>query len=260
MILFHYTNADGYNGIIRDGHIKASRGMGTSGMKDRVGVYLTNLNPDDQDKDFIAQKLYRVGGPSNVKQGKLDHHVQFDIPLPLVTQIREHVFCYDGGCLHLNEHNHNGGKNKHWTGLDVAILTASAGAVAAMGGAAMLFEGAKYAWDAWNAYAEKRKEEEKRIRDERRFNLECVIKSTNKEISQQMFVVKCKDGIQAHAYCTRCDTIMATIDLTREVPIDWKETIKSELNWHATMHIWGATFVASGSTVAVLLLAWWLRK
>lgn len=105
MTLYHYTSEAGHRGIKADRQITAS----TNG-KYGPGVYLTDLNPDENARDVIARELYRAGGNKNLRKGKLRYHVALEIPDNHVRKVRDHIFIYggDGGdygcCLRLDDY------------------------------------------------------------------------------------------------------------------------------------------------------------
>mmetsp|Transcript_18299 Transcript_18299/g.34964 ORF Transcript_18299/g.34964 Transcript_18299/m.34964 type:complete len:344 (-) Transcript_18299:132-1163(-) len=100
MILYHYTSSAGYEGIQRTQQINAS-----TGGKYGFGVYLTDLDPTENERQDIAKELYRSGGVKNLASGKLDHYVAVDLLDFMVERApgREHVFVYRDD-LRLNEH------------------------------------------------------------------------------------------------------------------------------------------------------------
>mmetsp|Transcript_2024 Transcript_2024/g.4925 ORF Transcript_2024/g.4925 Transcript_2024/m.4925 type:complete len:300 (-) Transcript_2024:1966-2865(-) len=127
MKLFHYTNKEGYEAIRREGFIRPSN----SAMYGR-GVYLTDLDPHQNEKGVIARKLYWTGGPSRVRTGHLDYRIEVEIPQSEITLKRQHVYCYEtknGGPLKLSRYE----KSRFFQTAALSVV-AVAGLVASAGG------------------------------------------------------------------------------------------------------------------------------
>jgi hypothetical protein len=89
MKLFHYTNADGYEGIQEQLVIRPSR-RGIYGPY----VYLTDVDPERHTKPAIAKLLYLGGFMKYLDAGRVDLHVSVDIPSDEVQELRAHIFRY----------------------------------------------------------------------------------------------------------------------------------------------------------------------
>jgi hypothetical protein len=112
--LFHYTDTGGYEGIIRDGRIRASKG---ERAKFGEGVYLTATEPN-QERTKTAEYIFGRGGSTRHGQGRLDHYIRVKIPLtdPLLCQVlqRDGTWLYKADMLVLDAYDWDGGENRNW--------------------------------------------------------------------------------------------------------------------------------------------------
>jgi hypothetical protein len=112
--LFHYTDTVGYEGIIRDGRIRASKGERAKFGK---GVYLTASEPN-QERSKTAKYIFGRGGSTLHGQGRLDHYIRVKLPLtdPLLCQVlqRDGTWLYKADMLSLDAYDWDGGENRNW--------------------------------------------------------------------------------------------------------------------------------------------------
>ena len=78
--LFHYTSLENEKMIRREGMIRRTRISDRDSMFGE-GVYLTELNPNEFEKDTIAQNNWGPKGyKKSLREGKADAHIQVEIP------------------------------------------------------------------------------------------------------------------------------------------------------------------------------------
>ena len=141
-ILYHYTDEDGHRAIQRNGYIRPSSDVSGreshSGPGGRYGsgVYLTDMNPRDHDRKYVARNNYRAGWEKNLK--KTDHFVEIEIPdddlrLRFVDPDRR-IWLYRGQID--RDMFHSSGPNIIWDPAFVTAAVAVAG-VATIGAAAV---------------------------------------------------------------------------------------------------------------------------
>ena len=81
-LLYHYTNVGSYHSIKREGRIKPSspksKGQRGQGGRYGQGVYLTDMNPQEFDREDVAKNNYGSGWETNIN--KTTHHICVEIP------------------------------------------------------------------------------------------------------------------------------------------------------------------------------------
>ncbi|KAK1747668.1 hypothetical protein QTG54_001631 [Skeletonema marinoi] len=90
--LYHFTTLEAYYNIERVDFIRSS-----SSGKYGPGVYLTDLDQNEHSVEKISEALYNAGAEKNLRAGKLDHYISFDISGIHVKEERPHVYRYVGG-------------------------------------------------------------------------------------------------------------------------------------------------------------------
>jgi len=133
--LYHYTNYEGYCQIKRTKVIRASTNASTRDCRYGTGVYLTSLNPSEHEKEEIARNNYDGGWQGNMRMGKLDYHIEVDIPindfrLEKCDAYGRDVYLYKDN-LYLDRYAHSFGKNSEWSVLGAVALGVGIGAAVA---------------------------------------------------------------------------------------------------------------------------------
>lgn len=155
------------------------------------GVYLTDLNPDENDKELIAGELYQGGASRNLNS--LDHHIQLEIPEKRVIKApnRKHVYRYAGmSGLMLSEYDVvSKGDNDSWQ--QTSLVVAGSGLVLATVGvqvAQALFHNAT---------------EGRQIRSRALFDT-LVRLLMNDDLLEMFSVNQSDDGGSVRVYCKDC--------------------------------------------------------
>ena len=82
VLLYHYTNVGSYHSIMREGRIEPSspksKGQRGQGGRHGRGVYLTDMNPQEFDREDVAKNNYGSGWETNIN--KTTHHICVEIP------------------------------------------------------------------------------------------------------------------------------------------------------------------------------------
>jgi hypothetical protein len=233
MQLFHYTSREGLEGIQQSGCILPSKGRGHENERNgyRSGVFLQTLDPNQHSKEEIARDSYRHGGASHLKEGKLDHYLEFEIPETIVERVRDNVYCYAIGNLHLPQYPPSSqGSNASWAmAMVFPVGIAVAAAVVTAGSA--LYTSAWGSWNRWQAiYNENKLKQELQaiIQKYRSFPMLQLSVQTRNYHEDDMgpgFLIYCKD-------CARAVTRPSFV----KTPVD-KQKIEEELKRHYAKHL-----------------------
>jgi len=86
MILYHYTDYTGYNGILNTRNIRASIDVATDAYHGK-GQYFTDLSPD-RCEIHIMEECF--GGINSSK--RVDYYIKMKIPGSFVRKCRGHVY------------------------------------------------------------------------------------------------------------------------------------------------------------------------
>jgi hypothetical protein len=106
--LYHYTDEEAYHAIMREGIIRAG-----SRNKYGRGVYFTDLDPREHDREEVAKANYGIGAPHFLKRGRLDHYIQIHIPSHDVQRKTHNTYLYPRNMLRLRDYSlQNAGSNK----------------------------------------------------------------------------------------------------------------------------------------------------
>ena len=142
--LFHYTSEEREKIIRREGVIRRSWTSDRDAMFGE-GVYLTQMNPDEFEKDEIAKNNW---GPSGYKksrrEGKADAHIRLEIPvndrnISKCPSGERNIFLYSGD-MEIDKYSPQSGRNDEWgLGQSLAVVAGvSIGAALLGGGLALL--------------------------------------------------------------------------------------------------------------------------
>lgn len=103
--LYHYTDELSLEKIIKSGFIKASTDE-TLDCAFGKGVYLTSLNPSDNDKATVAQNNYDGRWRTGIMAGKVNAYLEITIPSgdPKLRQVygERDIYLYEGNLNLLN--------------------------------------------------------------------------------------------------------------------------------------------------------------
>ncbi|XP_067676288.1 uncharacterized protein [Haliotis asinina] len=81
---YHYTNKAGADAIQRSGFIRQSKNPKYAHFGN--GVYGTEMGPENG-KVAIAKNNYRGGWKANLKRGRLDYAIKFELPSSKVATV-----------------------------------------------------------------------------------------------------------------------------------------------------------------------------
>lgn len=113
--LYHYTNRTGYEKISEEHKIKGS----TDRSRDVAfgeGIYLTSLNPKDNDKPWIAENNWDGGWKQKYRDGFTDYFFKILIPsndgrLSDKSGIDRNIYLYKADWLYLDFYVWKPGEN-----------------------------------------------------------------------------------------------------------------------------------------------------
>jgi hypothetical protein len=129
--LYHYTDETAFHAIMREGIIRA-------GSKNKYGrgVYFTDMDPGEHDREEVAEANYGNGARRNLEMGRLDHHIPIQIQSHEVQKVTAHTYLYPRETLHLSSYSlQNAGSNKQWIQRSMQAAMVVGGGMAVAGGA-----------------------------------------------------------------------------------------------------------------------------
>ena len=119
--LYHYTNQQGYDQIVRSKTIRQSQNF----EKDCLygdGVYLTTMNPQEFSKEDLARNNWGGAWKKRMSAGRLDYYIEIEIPYSDLSLQRcdtsdsgdRDVYLYSGH-MQLDRFSWDHGENTSWT-------------------------------------------------------------------------------------------------------------------------------------------------
>jgi len=89
MILYHYTNKDSYESILKNKRLIPSNGFIQQDAAYGNGWYMTDKTPDECKGWTVAYCWQRV---DHEIFGKVEYYLKFNVPDSLIEKGREHVY------------------------------------------------------------------------------------------------------------------------------------------------------------------------
>lgn len=85
---YHYTDAEGLEGILESGRIKQSNPRQGDAYHGK-GVYGNWMNPNKYSKNEVAENNYAQAGRSQERRGKTDYCIETRVPRDNLTRVAE---------------------------------------------------------------------------------------------------------------------------------------------------------------------------
>jgi HYD1 signature containing ADP-ribosyltransferase len=143
--LYHYTDEGAFHSIKREGVIRA----GTMN-KFGVGVYLTDLDPEEYTREQVAKANYGVGAQRNLERGRLDYHIPILISSHEVIKKTANGYLYPHEILRLDDYSiQNADSNQRWIQLSLQTAMVVGGSALALTGGAVAVVRLFQAADGW---------------------------------------------------------------------------------------------------------------
>jgi HYD1 signature containing ADP-ribosyltransferase len=236
--LYHYTDEEAFHSIKREGVIRAGT-MNKYGM----GVYLTDLDPEEYTREEVAKANYGVGAQRNLERGRLDHHIPIFIASYELFPTTANGYRYPDEMLRLDDYSiQNAGSNHRWAerSLQTAMVVGG-GALAVTSGAVAVVSGAVAVvqlFQAANGWLSNRCDHQEQRRNELEQTLDRIVTKYSASGLHKEYATK---RIGSDGVCIACQRCQAHVTDMYEGGVLWASHVDhrkviTRLSEHDQMH------------------------
>jgi HYD1 signature containing ADP-ribosyltransferase len=230
--LYHYTDEEAFHSIKREGVIRT----GTMN-KYGVGVYLTDLDPEEYTREEVAKSNYGAGAQHNLEGGRLDHHIPIFISSNEVLQKTANTYLYPHEMLRLDDDSiQNADSNQRWIQRSLQTAMVVGGSALAVTTGAVAVVRLCQAADGWLS---NRGDQQDQRRNELQQTLDRIVTKYSGSGRHKEYATK---RIGSDGVCIACQRCQAHVTDVYQGGVLWAShvdhrEVHTRLSEHDEMHL-----------------------